>query len=67
MNDQHTPLTPESVRLLLIVAVAIVLLGGFDWLITAVCVTAVVLYFAGWDTARLRAAVRALARTVIGE
>jgi type IV secretory pathway VirB2 component (pilin) len=67
MNDQHPPLPAESVRLILIAAVAIALLGGLDWLVAAVCITAVVLYFAGWDLARLRAAARSLARTVIGE
>lgn len=67
MNDPHTPLTPGSIRLTLIAAVAIVLLGGLDWLITTVCIAAVILYFAGWDMARMRAAARALARTVIGE
>jgi uncharacterized membrane protein YedE/YeeE len=67
MNDQHPPLPLESVRLILIAAVVIALLGGLNGLIAAVCVTAVVLYLAGWDPARLRAAARSLARTVIGE
>jgi hypothetical protein len=67
MNDQHPPLPPESVRLILIAAVAIVLLGGLDWLITTVVVSAIVLHFAGWDLARIRAAARSLAHTVIGE
>jgi hypothetical protein len=67
MNDQHPPLPAESVRPILIAAVVIALLGGLDWLIAAVSVSAIVLYFAGWDPARLRAAARSLIRTVIGK
>jgi hypothetical protein len=67
MNDQHPRLPAGSVRPILIAAVAIALLGGLDWLIAAVCITAVALYFAGWNPARLRAAARSLTRTVIGE
>ena len=67
MNDQHPPLPSESVRLILISAVVIAMLGGLGGLITAAGAAAVVLYFAGWEIARMRAAARAIVRTVIGE
>ena len=67
MNDQHSPLPPESLRPILIVAVVIALLGGLDWLIASACVAAVVLFLAGWKTARMSAAVRSRVRTVIAE
>jgi hypothetical protein len=67
MNDQHPPLPPESVRLILIAGVVIALFGGLNGLIAVVCVTAVVLSFAGWDLARISAAARSLIHTAIGE
>jgi hypothetical protein len=67
MNDQQHPLTPQSLRLILVAAVLIAVLGGLDALILAVGLTLVVLYFAGWNLAHLRAAARSIVRTVIGE
>jgi hypothetical protein len=67
MNDQHPPLPSESVRLILIAAVVIAIFGGLGGLITAVGAAAVVLYFCGWEIARIRAAARSLVRTIIGE
>lgn len=67
MNDQRPPLPSESVRLMLIATVVIAMFGGLGDLITATGAAAVVLYFAGWEIARIRAAARALVRTVIGE
>ena len=67
MNDQHSPLPPESLRPILIVAVVIALLGGLDWLIASACVAAEVLFLAGWKKARMSAAVRSRVRTVIAE
>lgn len=67
MNDQHISLPPESVRLILIVAVVIALLGGFDGLITVACIAAVILYLAGWNLERTRIAARSLVRSVIGD
>jgi hypothetical protein len=67
MNDQHLPLPPAYLRLIVVAALVIALLGGLDALITAVGLTALILYFAGWNLARTRAAARSLIRTIIGE
>jgi hypothetical protein len=61
---QHA-LSRESLRLTLVAVIAIALLGGLDALIAAICVGGVVLFFAGWDLPRTRAAVRSFADYIL--
>lgn len=67
MNDQIRKLPTDALRLALLALAVIIIVEGLDGLIAAVSVGAVLLFFAGWDVARTRAAARSLARSVIGD
>lgn len=71
MNDEIQPLPRasmprDSFRLALVAIVVIVLVGGLHVMIPALCIIALVLYLAGWDLQRTRAAARDFREYVFG-
>ena len=67
MNDQLRKLPADALRLALLALAVILIVEGLDGLIAAVAVGAVLLFFAGWDVTRTRAAARSLVRSVMGD
>ena len=66
MNDQSSSLSPETLRIFVIATIVIALAGGLGAVLGAIGITAVVLFFAGWNLARTRSAAQSLARHVVG-
>jgi hypothetical protein len=67
MNDQIRKLPADALRLALLALAVVVIVEGLDNLIAALGIGAFILFFAGWDVARTRAAARSLARSVVGD
>ena len=67
MNDRIRKLPADALRLALLALAVILIVEGLDGLIAAAVVGAVLLFFAGWDVARTRAAARSLFSSVMGD
>ncbi len=65
MTDRIRKLPADALRLALLALAVVLIVEGLDGLIAAVAVGAVLLFLAGWDMARTRAAARLLVRSVI--
>jgi len=67
MIDQIRKLPADALRLALSALAVVLIVEGLDGLIAAAAVGAVLLFFAGWDVARTRAAARSLVRSIIDD
>ncbi len=69
MNDtnltQSRPLSPETLRLIVIVLAVAALVNGLNGLMAAIGLGVLALLVAGWDVARMKTALRSQLRDVL--